>query len=238
MRLAIGLLRPHEGAVFLLGRDPYRYPGQRLGVGYLPQHFQGPSAMPVIEYLTCLALLAGVERRAAARAVLEALETVGLRERSKSPLGTLSGGMLRRVGLAQALVHEPRLLIVDEPAAGLDPQERVRLYDTLRQASAHRPVLVSSHLVEEVEREADWVWIMAAGELVWTGRIAEAVATAEGRVREGILPQAVRPDGQVVLRRPQPEGVLWRVIGGDGRLAPARPTLLDAYLLHVGRREG
>ena len=234
MRLAVGLLSPDEGEVTLLGGDPYRQPRLRLGVGYLPQHFSPPEAVRVQEYLECLMLLSGRSGREARRGVAEALATVGLSERGRNTLGSLSGGMLRRVGIAQAIAHRPRLLIVDEPAAGLDPEERVRLYHSLREAAEQRPVLVSSHLVDEVEREADFVWFLRGGELVWVGSVQETVQRMVGRVREGTLSPGETPKGVVVTERRTAGGVTWRIVGDDARLEVCQPTLLDAYLAQVG----
>ncbi|ADI14140.1 ABC transporter ATP-binding protein [Truepera radiovictrix] len=235
MRLSVGLLSPDEGGVSLLGGDPYEHPHLRSRVGYLPQHFSPPSSMRVGAYLECLALLSGRSAREARSGVAEALAAVGLSDRSRSTLGSLSGGMLRRVGVAQAIAHRPQLLIVDEPAAGLDPEERARLYRSLRDAAAERPVLVSSHMVDEIEREADAVWFLRRGELVWTGPVEEALAQMAGRVREGELPRGAAPRGVVVAEKRTAGGTHWRVIGEDGRLKVCQPTLLDAYLAHVGQ---
>ncbi len=235
MRLSVGLLRADEGEVSLLGGDPYQQPHVRRAVGYLPQHFSPPSSMRVQAYLECLTLLSGTSGREARAGVNEALATVGLSERGRSALGSLSGGMLRRVGVAQAIAHRPQLLIVDEPAAGLDPEERVRLYRSLRGAAEERPVLVSSHLVDEIEREADFVWFLRQGELVWTGSVQGALAQMVGRVREGTLPHGETPKGVIVSEKRTAGGTIWRVIGEDNRLKVCQPALLDAYLAHMGQ---
>ncbi len=240
MRLAMGLLSPDEGNVALLGGDPYRHPHLRLSVGYLPQHFSPPSSMRVQAYLECLTLLSGTSAQEARAGVNEALATVGLSERGRSTLGALSGGMLRRVGVAQAIAHRPQLLIVDEPAAGLDPEERARLYRSLRGVAEERPVLVSSHLVDEIEREADFIWFLRQGELVWTGSVQGALTQMVGRVREGTLPHGEAPKGVIVSEKRTAGGTIWRVVGEgsgleDNRLKVCQPTLLDAYLAHVGR---
>lgn len=234
MRLAMGLFSPHEGSVALLGRDPSRHPEQRLYAGYLPQVFDPPRYMRVADYVQCLALLAGCNRKEVGAAVDRSLDAVGLVDQRRSLIGSLSGGMIRRVGLAQALAHQPEVLILDEPVAGLDPEERIRLYSALRQEASTRPVLVSSHLVDEIEREADCVWMMCEGKLVWAGTVKEALQSFKGCVREGVLPSPNKPNGHVVFSRPASEGRLWRIIGGDERLAVCEPSLLDVYMHYVG----
>ncbi len=233
MRLALGLLPPAEGEVSLFGANPMRRAELRLRVGYLPQTFAVPQGMRVAAYLESLTLLAGRSPKEAREGTLEALATVGLTEQAKSRLDTLSGGMLRRVGVAQALAHRPELLIVDEPAAGLDPEERARLYRGLRSAAEARPVLVSSHHVDELEREADFVWFLRRGALTWTGSVEEALTSLRGKVREGILPQGERPEGAVVSERRTAEGTFWRIVGSEPKLQTAEPTLLDAYIAYA-----
>lgn len=158
-----------------------------------------------------------------------------LADRAKSRLGSLSGGMVRRVGVAQAIMHDPRLLIADEPAAGLDPEERLRLFDNFRAVASERPALISSHSVEEIEREADHVWFLREGRLAWSGTVRDAIKEMQGRVRQGELPEGEQPVGTVVSRKQSAGGNMWRVIGSDSRLPACDPTLLDAYFEHVGR---
>jgi ABC-2 type transport system ATP-binding protein len=233
MRLAMGLLAPDEGSVSLFGGNPLRQPELRLRVGYLPQTFSPPGSMRVEDYLECLTLLAGRSGAELRSGIEEALTTVGLSARKRSALGSLSGGMLRRVGVAQAIAHRPELLIVDEPAAGLDPEERVRLYRGLREAAATRPALVSSHLVDEIEREADFVWFIRQGALGWVGTVQDTLKSLRGRVREGILPAPTRPAGAVVTEKRTAEGTMWRIVGNDDRLRLCEPTLLDAYIAYA-----
>lgn len=237
MRLAMGLLAPSGGQVRLLGADPVRQPACRLRAGYLPQSFEPPRNMRVRDYVETLALLSGVPHRRVREAAEQALVHVGLLEKATSRLSALSGGMLRRVGVAQAIVHDPELLIVDEPAAGLDPEERVRLYHTLRQFAAERPVLVSTHHVDELEREADHLWMLRRGALTWHGTIPAALQSVHGLVREGVLAEGERPIGRPIAQRPTVEGIRWRILGDDPRLSPCEPTLLDAYIFHAGQEE-
>jgi ABC-2 type transport system ATP-binding protein len=235
MRLAMGLLTPHEGSVSLFGTDPVRAPVQRLRVGYLPQRFEPPRWMRVRDYVSSLAVLAGVNSGSAGAIADQTLSLVGLAGKGSVPLGALSGGMLRRVGVAQALTHGPDLLLLDEPAAGLDPEERMRLHETLWDIAQTRPVVVSTHLVDEIEREADTIWMVKEGHLVWSGPIRDALLAVRGQIREGVLAIGERPEGRVVSKRPTADGTLWRVISTDERLAVCEPMLLDAYMHYAGR---
>lgn len=233
MRVALGLLIPQAGQVRLFGGDPARQPSLRLQAGYLPQSFSPPSNSRVVDYLYYLALLSGIPPSSVHRKVSVALERVGLTERARSRLGSLSGGMLRRVGVAQAILHEPGLLIADEPAVGLDPGERTRLFDGFREMASERPTLISSHSVEELEREAEHVWFLREGRLLWTGSVRDAIKKMRGRVRQGELPQGEQPEGIVVSQKPSADGTVWRVVGPDPRLDATEPSLLDAYFEHM-----
>lgn len=233
MRLSLGLLSPSEGQVWLLGGNPFQIPSLRLNVGYLPQRFDPPLSIRVGEYLQTMALLAGLSQRDLNQKVTKALMAVGLEDRRGSALGTLSGGMVRRVGVAQALIHEPKIMIMDEPAVGLDPEERNRLYEVLRAAAPQSSILISSHQVEELEREAESVWIISKGRLAFAGSVYDALRSVSGSVRMGVLPPGIEPQGRVVEYRTVKEGVSWRIVGEDARLAIVPPTLRDVYMLHV-----
>lgn len=236
LRLSVGLLGPSAGEVRLFDRNPQSSPELRLRTGYLPQDFRAPPSMRVSDYLECMGFLSGLSRRGVREAVHEAVTIVGLGERSRVKAGSLSGGMLRRVGLAQALLHSPDLLILDEPTAGLDPDERLRMYETLRQSAGKRPVLVSSHQVDEIEREADHVWILAEGRLRWAGSVVDGISAVSGQIREGVLPNGIQPrTGQVLMSRPADGGHYWRILGEDPRLQPCEARLLDFYL-HLTRQ--
>ncbi len=132
------------------------------------------------------------------------------------------------------MVHDPQVLIADEPAVGLDPAERMRLFTGFRAMALERPTLISSHSVDEIEREADRVWFLREGRVVWAGTVTDAIRAMRGRVREGELPTGVEPIGTIVSRKASTDGNTWRVIGTDERLTLAEPGLLDAYFEHVG----
>jgi len=173
---------PAGGRLTVLGQDVGSETGRkfvRQRLGYLPQHFGYVPTFTVSEFVSYAAWLKRVDRRRAQVLVDEALGVVGLQERATAQLKTLSGGMLRRVGIAQAIVHRPRLLILDEPTAGLDPQQRIDLRKLLRTLAASTDILISTHLVEDVRSTCDTLLVLQSGRVAFSGspqQLAEAEA--------------------------------------------------------------
>ncbi|EDY42511.1 ABC transporter, drug exporter-1 (DrugE1) family, ATP-binding protein [Streptomyces sp. SPB074] len=152
MRIASTVTRPTSGQVLFEGQDVVAKPNAlRHALGYLPQDFGVYPNLTSREFLSYLATAKGLSRRSAKARIEELLELVNLTEAVKRPLGKYSGGMMRRVGIAQALLADPRVIIVDEPTAGLDPEERVRFRNLLSELSAERVVMLSTHIVSDVE---------------------------------------------------------------------------------------
>ncbi|MBO2944161.1 ABC transporter ATP-binding protein [Paenibacillus sp. F411] len=152
---------------------------QRL-IGYLPQHFSLFKNVKVMELLQHIAILKQVEDYK--RKIIEISEHVNLTEQLHKKVGALSGGMLRRLGIAQALLGNPRILIVDEPTAGLDPEERIRFRRLLRGLSKDNIVIISTHIVEDVVAVCDEVAVLHKGKLLVTGEINNVAAIAQGKV--------------------------------------------------------
>lgn len=172
LNLLATLAMPSSGQIRLLGRDPRRRSERqeiRRQLGYLPQDFGVFPAFTVAEFVEYFALLRGVPAGRLNRAVPEALERVGLRPLSRLPLRTLSGGQLRRVGIAQAIVNDPALLILDEPAAGLDPEQRVLFRALIQELGRRRAVVVSTHVVQDVSHTCDQVVVLASGSIRFFG---------------------------------------------------------------------
>jgi ABC-type multidrug transport system ATPase subunit len=171
-----------EGSLTLLGRDP-RVPAQRLEIrrrlGYLPQEFGVFRSFTVREFLSYAAWLREMPRDRVADAVAQALDAVGLSERAGDRLSRLSGGMKRRVGIAQAIVNNPSLLLLDEPTAGLDPQQRSDFHALMRRLGRDACIVVSTHSMEDVDGACDDVTVLAAGRAVFRGSPA-ALAQAGG----------------------------------------------------------
>lgn len=170
--LSLGL-RPTRGSVSLVGREDLRLTEARRAVALMPQSANLPGRLRVVDFLAYLAWLRAVPRRQRPSAVERALALAGLDDRAGSRYADLSGGMQRRVLLAQALLAEPGLLLLDEPTASLDPEQRVRIRDVVAEQGRERSVVVSSHLVEDLVPVADRIVMLDAGRVVFDGSPAD-----------------------------------------------------------------
>jgi ABC-2 type transport system ATP-binding protein len=182
LRMMATAIPPTSGRLRLLDRDPGRYgPRQeiRRRLGYLPQNLGYYPGFTVAEFVEYFALLKEVPARQIRAAVGAAVERVQLADRAAARLRTLSGGMLRRVGIAQAIVNEPELLLLDEPTAGLDPEQRVAFRSLLRDMGRNATVVVSTHLVEDVAAACSQVVVMDLGKVVFRGSPAELEARGQ-----------------------------------------------------------
>ena len=183
LRMMATVIPPSSGTLRLLGRDPRPYGPRReirRRLGYLPQALGYYPNFTVAEFVEYFALLKEMPSRQVPRAVAEAVERVELGPRARSKLRTLSGGMLRRVGIAQAIVNQPELLLLDEPTAGLDPEQRVQFRALIRDVGQRATVIVSTHLVEDVGAACSEVALMAEGRIVFHGTPAELTVRGEG----------------------------------------------------------
>lgn len=169
MRMACGILAPTEGSVALDGMD-VSTEEYRASLGYLPQDFGYYPEFTGKDFLLYMACLKGMNKAQAKRRALQLLEMVQLSEAAGKKVRTYSGGMKQRLGIAQALLNEPKLLILDEPTAGLDPKERVRFRDLIAQLGKDSIVLLSTHIVSDIEHIADEVLMMKDGRLIYEGR--------------------------------------------------------------------
>ncbi|MFC4386677.1 ABC transporter ATP-binding protein [Gracilibacillus marinus] len=167
MRIIANVMRPSEGNIYYDGRDitimDHQY---RDLIGYLPQHVGLYKQFTAEKFLHYIATLKGLSKKEAKVKVKETLELVGLYDRRKEKVGKFSGGMKRRVGIAQALLNDPKILIVDEPTAGLDPKERIRFRNLLSTIASNRIVLLSTHIVSDIEFIAKEVIILKDGRLI------------------------------------------------------------------------
>ncbi|MFC4589637.1 ABC transporter ATP-binding protein [Sphaerisporangium corydalis] len=183
LRMMATVIPPSSGRLRLLGRDPGSQ-GQRReirrGLGYLPQTLGYYPGFTVVEFVEYFALLKEVPPARVPAAVASAVERVGLGDRAKAKLRNLSGGMLRRAGIAQAIVNEPRLLLLDEPTAGLDPEQRVTFRTLLRDLGEQATVVVSTHLVEDVGAACGRVALMEKGRIAFDGTPAELISRGVG----------------------------------------------------------
>jgi ABC-2 type transport system ATP-binding protein len=238
MRILATLTRPSAGAVLWNGVDVASAPDAlRSVLGYLPQDFGVYPHLSAVEFLAYLAALKGLAPEAARQRIDELLNALNLWDARDVPLGEFSGGMRQRVGIAQALLNDPQLLIIDEPTVGLDPEERVRFRNLVAELAGKRIVLLSTHIVSDVEATAERIAILHRGCLVASGTPEVLLQAVQGRVWEWLVPadEAARVRERLLvtstLRRP--EGVQIRAVS-DGPPAPlaraVAPTLEDAYL--------
>ena len=185
------VLPPTSGRLRLLGRDPGSHGPRReirRRLGYLPQNLGYYPGFTVAEFVEYFALLKDMPPGRVPRAVAAAIEQVALGDKAKAKLRTLSGGMLRRAGIAQAIVNDPDLLLLDEPTAGLDPEQRVAFRAILRRLGERATVVVSTHLVEDVGAACSQVALMDAGKVVFDGTPGELIARGEGSGAAGDAP--------------------------------------------------
>mgnify|MGYP003232742578 FL=1 len=179
MRMLCGILRPTSGSISLDGLD-VSTEGYRAVLGYLPQDFGYYPSFSALDFLLYLGALKGMERRQAKERSLELLEVVGLSEVARKKIRTFSGGMKQRLGIAQALLNRPKLLILDEPTAGLDPKERVRFRTLIEEQGKESIVLLSTHIVSDVEHIAGRILMVKDGQLIYDGSAADTPQDLEG----------------------------------------------------------
>lgn len=239
MRMLAGILTPTSGRVLCDGADT-RVMGEawRDMLGYLPQHFGFYPEFTVADYLDYMAALKGLEKQAARRKIEELCEILSLARVYKNKIKKLSGGTQRRVGIAQALLNDPEVLILDEPTSGLDPGERVRFRNLLSEFARDRIVLISTHIVSDIEYIAAENAIMKDGRLIDVGTTEQLLHAVEGKVFTALVPDAFlgRVEREVRVVSLKNEG------GGQTRVryvadAPllrgsefAEPRLEDLYL--------
>ena len=178
MRMLCGILQPTSGTIAFDGMD-VREEGYRAILGYLPQDFGYYPEFTAMDFLLYMAALKGLPKQSAKRRANELLELVGLQDMGRKKIKTFSGGMKQRLGIAQALLNNPKLLILDEPTAGLDPKERVRFRNLIQQLGKDSIILLSTHIVSDIEHIADEVLMMKDGTLIYNGTWDEQMGDLE-----------------------------------------------------------
>jgi len=247
MRIMCTLLVPTQGRVTVGGHDVVRErTAVRTMLGYLPQEFGAWRLHRVEEVLDTLALLSGLKDRAARRRrIREVLEEVGLQNVGDRKVKKLSGGMVRRLGVAQALVHDPQLIVVDEPTVGLDPQERLRFRQLMANLGHNRTIVLSTHIVADLGSSCSDMALIDAGKIVFRGSPADLVDRAKGKVFEVVFDPAkeatLGTGYEIVSRSRDDAGTRVRAVSADGRLpegarAVEQPSLEEAYLAFMAAR--
>lgn len=186
MRMICGVLRPTSGGAAFDGMDvsEERY---REVLGYLPQDFGYYPEFSAQDFMYYMASLKGMTKTQARVKTKELLETVSLSEAAKKKIKTFSGGMKQRLGIAQALLNNPKVLVLDEPTAGLDPKERVRFRNLISELGKDRIVLLSTHIVSDVEHIAGTIMVMRDGRLIHSGSLESIIKVIEGKVFECVV---------------------------------------------------
>lgn len=238
MRILCTLLKPTRGSVKIGDVDLVKEPQQvRRLIGYLPQEFGFFKRLTAREYLDFAGSMKGLSNRQRREQIPALLEQVNLAAESRKYIGSYSGGMKRRLGIAQALLGAPPLLVVDEPTAGLDPEERLRFRNLLAQISGNRVVLLSTHIVGDVESVCSRLAVLDGGRVQFEGRPAELVRQAAGRVWQLEVNDAefsrLESELRIIASRRTAEGLSLRVLAPEsplGRGTAQPPTLEDGYL--------
>lgn len=246
MRMLCAILESTSGEVFLDGREIVSMGAEYRDIlGYLPQDFGYYPNYTAREFLLYMAALKGIPRDTAKKRAGELLETVGLNDVTAKKMKTFSGGMKQRVGIAQALLNYPKLLILDEPTAGLDPKERVRFRNLISDYAEDKIVILSTHIVSDVEAIADEVLLMKKGRIVLQGTVSELVREAAGKVWElAVSPaEAKKWQARSTVANVRHEGgrAVLRIISDhmpDETAVPCRAALEDLYLYYFPTEEG
>lgn len=242
MRILATLLPPTAGEVSVGGVSIRERELIRAKTGYLPQEFAFYPHLTVYEVMDYLAILAGIHDRQQRRVqIVERLQQVNLWDQRKTKARALSGGMKRRLGIAQALLNDPEVIIVDEPTAGLDPEERVRFRNLLSDFAVKRTVILSTHIVGDIEFACEKVAILDRGTILYQGKVKELIDRADGFVwtvqadREEV--NMIRHQFKVISYVPSDDLVTFRLLAKDRPTATAegvRPTIEDAYMGLMG----
>lgn len=246
MRMLCTLLRPTEGSILYNGRDIFRMDGEyRKLLGYLPQDFGFYPEFTVQDYLLYVATIKGIRPAAAKKRVEELIGQVGLARAAGKKMKKLSGGMKRRAGIAQAMLNDPKILILDEPTAGLDPNERIRFRNLISELSEDRLVLLSTHIVSDIEYIANEIWLMKDGAFVQQGTADAIINSMSEMVWECLVDKDTAVQFSKTYKisnmKSEPQGVLLRIISKEKPLPDAEwveASLEDVFLYYFEEKAG
>ncbi len=237
MKLLVAALLPTSGSIAADGQPLDKAERQlKARLGYLPQDFGLFDELTATQFLDYMAALKGL--RNPKDAIQRAVQAVNLEEKARAKIRTLSGGQRQRVGIAQALLGDPALLIFDEPTVGLDPEERIHFRNLFSQAAQDRLVLLSTHIIEDVQSVCNQLVVMDHGRILFTGTPEELIQRADGHVGIFWEQEAAREEGlHITARVNTGRGVRCRGVAAvlPPFAEPSEPTLEDAYLYLISR---
>ncbi|QIB69070.1 ABC transporter ATP-binding protein [Aminipila butyrica] len=239
MRMMCGVLAPTSGTISF-NRIDVSHEDYRDALGYLPQGFGYYPEFSALDFLLYIAALKGLPKPKAKEKAWELLEQVSLEREARKKIKTFSGGMKQRLGIAQSLLNNPQILILDEPTAGLDPKERIRFRNLISRLGTDRIILLSTHIVSDVEHIANTILVMKDGLILHQGTRAEIIAAIEGKVWECILSPAeadklCRKYPVINFRQEGPETTFLRLVSDEKPCPSAlsvQATLEDLYLYY------
>ena len=246
MRMLCTLLKPTSGTICCNGKDIFNMDSEyRKLLGYLPQDFGFYPEFTVEDYLLYIAALKGIRPVVAKKRVKELISKVGLSKAAHKKMKKLSGGMKRRAGIAQAMLNNPKILILDEPTAGLDPNERIRFRNLISELSEDRLVLLSTHIVSDIEYIANEIWLMKDGEILHKGSIEELINSMTETVWECLVPKNRVSDFmekyKISNMKSEINQIMLRIISHEKPVENAmrvEASLEDVFLYYFGEKAG
>ena len=246
MRMLCTLLKPTSGTICCNGKDIFNMDSEyRKLLGYLPQDFGFYPEFTVEDYLLYIAALKGIRPIVAKKRVKELIAKVGLSKATHKKMKKLSGGMKRRAGIAQAMLNNPKILILDEPTAGLDPNERIRFRNLISELSEDRLVLLSTHIVSDIEYIANEIWLMKDGKILHKGSIDELINSMSETEWECLVPKNMVPNFmekyKISNMKSETNQVMLRIISHEKPVENAmrvEASLEDVFLYYFGEKAG
>ena len=243
MRMMCGVLDPTSGSISYDGIDVSREEYRDV-LGYLPQDFGYYPEFTAQDFMMYIAALKGLPKAKARAKTAELLELVSLTNEAKKKIKTFSGGMKQRLGIAQAMLNDPKILVLDEPTAGLDPKERVRFRNLISRMGADRIILLSTHIVSDIEHIANTILVMKSGQLIHSGSLDEIIGVIKGKVWECTVPQdtadMLTEKFPIINTRNESDGVFLRLVCDEKPCEDAvntEATLEDLYLYYFSGEE-
>ena len=241
MRTIATLINKTQGEITVCGVPVEKSAQVRKIIGYLPQEFSLYPKMRVFDVLDYLGVLSGMSKKERKTSIDKVLEEVNLSQYRKAKVKVLSGGMKRRLGIAQAILHNPKVLIVDEPTAGLDPQERIRFRNLLCDLAKDRIVILSTHIVEDIQSTCEDIAILDNGKILYKGRVNELIKSAQNHVftirtsRE--QSEIIKSQFKVTAMVVSGKDITLRLVSEEKPFPEAlvsEPTMEDAYMYLLG----